>query len=107
MHSHVDLLFKQLSHMKWYVVFRGRKPGVYNDWGTCQAQVDGYKGASFRGCRDRKEAEEAFLAYGATTGDMPKPNRATTDQCPSCTFKNALLAVQMVSIAVMAYVLYK
>ena len=28
--------------MNWYVVYRGRRPGVYNSWRTCQDQVAGF-----------------------------------------------------------------
>jgi viroplasmin and RNaseH domain-containing protein len=92
--------------MKWYVVFRGRKPGVYNDWGSCQAQVDGYKGASYRGCRDRNEAEEAYLAYGGTTCGMKHLTTTSMNRCTACTWKNFILIAQMLLIGVMSYCMY-
>ncbi|SFF02275.1 ribonuclease H1 domain-containing protein [Alteribacillus iranensis] len=45
---------------KWYVVWKGRKPGVYNNWVECEKQVKGYAGASFRSFPSEKEARDAF-----------------------------------------------
>jgi viroplasmin and RNaseH domain-containing protein len=33
--------------MTWYVVFHGRKPGVYDLWGVCSEYVLGFSGATF------------------------------------------------------------
>ena len=33
---------------KFYVVWRGRKPGVYRSWPECQRQVSGVEGAKFK-----------------------------------------------------------
>ncbi len=45
---------------KYYVVWRGVKPGIYEDWPTCQAQVKGYPNASFKAFSTREEAEKAL-----------------------------------------------
>ena len=49
--------------MAWYVVFRGRKPGVYRDWQSCNDQVSGFPGCSFRSYRTHEEANAAYAAY--------------------------------------------
>jgi ribonuclease HI len=46
---------------KYYVVWEGRKPGVYDDWGKCQQQISGVAGSKFRSFESREEAEKAFL----------------------------------------------
>jgi hypothetical protein len=33
--------------MMWYVVFCGRKPGVYESWIVCSEYVVGFSGATF------------------------------------------------------------
>lgn len=45
---------------KYYVVFKGRNPGVYDDWGDAKEQIDGFEGASYRGYSSPAEAAEAF-----------------------------------------------
>ena len=49
--------------MAWYVVFRGRKAGVYVDWQACHDQVSGYKNNCYRSYSTRDEAVAAYLAY--------------------------------------------
>ncbi len=44
----------------WYVVWRGRVPGVYATWEEAQAQVHGFSGARYRAFKDRQQAEAAF-----------------------------------------------
>lgn len=45
---------------KYYVVWTGRQPGVYDDLQDAMEQVDGYPGASFKGFSSAAEAAEAF-----------------------------------------------
>lgn len=42
---------------KYYIVKRGRTPGVYYSWPDCQQQVAGFAGAVFKGFETREEAE--------------------------------------------------
>lgn len=32
-----------------YVVWRGKRPGIYNSWADCKKQVEGFPGARYRG----------------------------------------------------------
>ena len=45
---------------KFYVVWEGRKTGVFNTWKECSAQVSGYPGAKYKAFPNRKFAEKAF-----------------------------------------------
>lgn len=45
---------------KYYVVWEGRHPGVYDNWEDCQEQVNGFPGAKYRAFKDRTEAVMAF-----------------------------------------------
>jgi len=49
-----------LKKQKFYVVWEGRKPGVYPTWDACKAQVDGVAGAKYKSFEDAAEAELAF-----------------------------------------------
>lgn len=45
---------------KFYVVWEGRRPGIYSSWADAQEQVNGYAGAKFKSFESRAEAEAAF-----------------------------------------------
>jgi len=45
---------------KFYVVWRGRQPGIYDSWDKCEAQVKQFKDAVFKGFPTLRQAEEAF-----------------------------------------------
>jgi ribonuclease HI len=49
--------------MAWYVVFRGRKPTVYESWGVCGEYVVCFSGATFQSYSTRMQAEEAYQAF--------------------------------------------
>ena len=44
----------------YYVVWSGKKPGIYDTWEDCEAQVKGVQGAKYKGFASRPEAEQAF-----------------------------------------------
>ncbi|QHO53973.1 Ribonuclease H [Arachis hypogaea] len=43
---------------RYYVVKRGRKPGIYTSWEECNEQVYGFKDSHHKGFMVRREAEE-------------------------------------------------
>ncbi len=50
---------------RYYVVWQGRRPGIYTDWEECKAQVHGVVGAQYKGFGTLAEAEAAMrLPYG-------------------------------------------
>ena len=57
---------------KFYVVWRGRRTGVFTDWATTHRQVDKFAGAQHKSFMTRAEAEHAFktgrpIPVGATS----------------------------------------
>lgn len=48
------------SKKKFYVVWRGFKPGIYNTWEECKKQVIGFDGAQYKSFKDKEEAEQAL-----------------------------------------------
>ena len=46
---------------KYYVVWQGNEPGIYDSWPACQAQIKGYPGARYKAFKTREAAEDAFL----------------------------------------------
>ena len=45
---------------KFYVVWIGLNPGVYDSWEQCKQQVEGWKGAVYKAFDTREEADEAI-----------------------------------------------
>lgn len=49
--------FKTSAKKKYYIVKKGKNPGVYYNWPDCQKQVQGFPGAVYKGFVTREEAE--------------------------------------------------
>lgn len=45
---------------KYYVVWKGHNPGVYDSWEACKKEVEGFQGALYKGFPDKTSAEDAF-----------------------------------------------
>lgn len=45
---------------KYYVVWRGFKPGIYTSWDECKKQVEGFEKAQYKSFPSLEEAENAF-----------------------------------------------
>ena len=45
---------------KYYVVWQGRKTGIFTTWEECQKQIHQFGGARYKSFKTRKEAEIAF-----------------------------------------------
>ena len=41
---------------KWYVVYKGWVPGVYDEWEDCKKQVNKFSGNNYKGYATREEA---------------------------------------------------
>ncbi len=54
---------------KFYVVRKGKTPGIYENWADCKAQVDGFSGADFKSFLT---LEEAKVYYGHSTDGNPE-----------------------------------
>lgn len=54
---------------KYYVVWKGRKTGIFTSWAECEKQVKGFAGAEFKAFGTLREAEAAFRSgYDAYKG---------------------------------------
>jgi len=51
---------------KYYVVWKGRKTGVFSSWEECAAQVQGFTGAQYKSFTSREAAEQALRGKYAT-----------------------------------------
>ena len=50
-----------MGKKKFYVVWKGVTPGMYDSWTACQLQIKGYKGALYKSFDTREEAEKALI----------------------------------------------
>jgi ribonuclease HI len=66
-----------MAKQKYYVVWAGKKPGIYTNWAECQLQVNQFFGAKFKAYESQKEAEAAYKAgAGKNWGQGQKPKAA-------------------------------
>lgn len=47
---------------KYYVIWKGHHPGVYDQWSAAEAQITGFKGALYKSFPSREAAEIALKA---------------------------------------------
>ncbi len=63
---------------KYYVVWVGNTPGIYDTWENCQLQVKGFPNARFKSFSNKAEAQEAYAgAY------QPPPRKRHYRSTPS------------------------
>ena len=55
-----SITIKGMDKQKYYVVWKGRKRGIFTTWPECELQVKGYLGARYKAFESRKEAEAAL-----------------------------------------------
>ena len=55
----------QMPTQSYYVVFKGRKPCIYNSWPKCQKQVNGFKEDAYQSYKSLLDAETAYNEYKA------------------------------------------
>jgi len=49
-----------MSKNKFFVVWKGKQPGIYSSWEECKRQVHQFEGALFKGFATEEEAKKAF-----------------------------------------------
>ena len=49
-----------MKKKKYYVVWEGRRPGVYEEWSECLQQIEGYQGARYKSFPTIIAAEKAY-----------------------------------------------
>ncbi len=68
---------------KFYVVWEGHEPGIYNSWTECQQQIKGYPNAKYKAFGSREEAEAAFHGnYFEFMGGGKSSTKPRLDELP-------------------------
>lgn len=48
------------KEQKYYVVWKGKQPGIYDNWDDCKKQIHGFTGALYRSFKTKDAATTAF-----------------------------------------------
>ena len=59
------------ARAKFYVVWKGRRTGIFGSWEECKAQVEGFTGAEYKAFASRAAAERAFQSAYADYAGQP------------------------------------
>lgn len=54
-----------MAKKKFYVVWEGRNPGVYDTWEDCSRQISGFTGAVYKSFPAKEQAEDAYRSASA------------------------------------------
>ena len=63
----------------YYVVIKGRNPGIYREWEECKEQTDGFSGAKFKGFEVEADAKNWFEIETIKKGSLSIIYLATDD----------------------------
>lgn len=69
-----------MAKNKFYVVWKGKRPGIYHSWKECKAVIDGFKNAQYKSFPDFETAKRAFNApYIAYRGKKQSPSLSSQE----------------------------
>ncbi len=72
----IESKITRMPKQKLYVVWKGRKTGIFSSWAECERQVKGYVGAEFKAFETRGEAQAALAAgYAGYVGKASSSGR--------------------------------
>jgi ribonuclease HI len=63
---------------KYYVVWEGNNPGIYDTWEECQLQVKGFPNARFKSYPTKAEAEEGYAGVYEAPARKKKPRNISS-----------------------------
>ncbi len=49
-----------MAKKKFYVIWKGKKTGVFTSWNTCKKHIENFKGAAYKSFTSREAADKAF-----------------------------------------------
>ena len=65
------------KQQKYYVVWSGKQPGIYDNWNDCKAQVYQFENAKYKSFESKAEAEAAYKqGYEKYYRNNPSPNNS-------------------------------
>ena len=80
---------------KYYVVWQGKKPGIYTDWEACKEQVVGVQGAQYKSFDSMQEAEQAIrLPYKSVVSSNTSPASKVSQTSVLTIDENGMTAIK-------------
>ncbi|MDR2816793.1 MAG: ribonuclease H family protein [Proteiniphilum sp.] len=76
-----------MAKKKFYVVWKGVKPGIYNSWEECEAQVSGFENALYKSFPTQEEAEKAFSGNPWKSLNNPHAKKVKSGTSPKSAAK--------------------
>ncbi len=68
-----------MAKKKYYVVWKGRKIGIFDSWKDCKEQIDNYKGAQYKSFLSLEAAKKAikgnYYDYSGKNNKIIKPSK--------------------------------
>jgi len=78
------------SKSKYYVVWVGENPGVYDNWTDCQLQIKGFPNARYKAFKSLEEAHAAFA--GSASDHIERKARSEQKEKPNLnSFKDEII----------------
>lgn len=69
---------------KFYVVWKGKRPGIYESWADCKAQIQGHKEARYKSFPTFEQAKKAYngnyLDHWGKTGNKAEKELSPADK---------------------------
>lgn len=78
---------------RFYVVWNGYNPGIYDSWAACQQEIKGFPAAAYKAFDSRAEAEQAFgdgAASYLSTGLSGAAKKKTINRNSSDIIENSI-----------------
>lgn len=85
------------NNFKWYVVWVGNNPGIYETWEDCRLQVENFPGAKYKAFKSR---EDAIMALRGNHEEDMEILRSIANAKPKMTNYSAYPEIIIDSIAV-------
>jgi ribonuclease HI len=69
-----------MAKKKYYVVWKGVEPGIYESWKECERQVRGFEGAVYKSFEDLETARKAYGSHPSEYYGKPSPKPTLTPE---------------------------
>lgn len=80
-----------MAKNRYYVVWNGAEPGIYDTWEKCRAQIEGVKQALYKGFATLPEAERAYSSSPHLyIGNGAKSTQLKRTEIPATVYRNAI-----------------
>mgnify|MGYP003591219069 CR=1 FL=1 len=85
------IIYRIMANKKYYVVWEGLTPGIFDNWNDCKNSINGYAGAKYKSFDSKEKAEMAFngspfkfIGRSNTLKTISKESPVTTDPNSIC-----------------------